>query len=79
MASWRPADPDRAGGLNTLTRFADTDWATPMGRQVDVDNERRKHGADAVGYSLTHGRHCACTPCREQDWDEPGLAQPATL
>lgn len=25
----RPADEDRAGGLNTLTRFADIDLATP--------------------------------------------------
>jgi hypothetical protein len=49
-------------------------WAIPMGSQVSVEAERRKHGADAVGYRPTHGRHCACMPCREQDWDEPGLA-----
>lgn len=29
-ASWRAADEDRAGGRNTLTRFADTDRCTPV-------------------------------------------------
>lgn len=28
----------------------------------------------ATGSRVTHGRHCSCTPCRAQDWSEPGLA-----
>lgn len=24
--------------------------------------------------SMRHGRHCRCTPCSQQDWNEPGLA-----
>ena len=24
--------------------------------------------------TITHGRHCACTPCSKQDWSEPELA-----
>lgn len=28
----------------------------------------------ATGSRVTHGRHCSCTPCRAQDWSDPGLA-----
>jgi len=29
---------------------------------------------DASSNRVTHGRHCSCTPCRAQDWNDPGLA-----
>lgn len=48
-ASTRPADEDRCGGRNTITRFADADLATPEpddGPDDDHSTGGATHGDD---------------------------------
>lgn len=53
---------------NRVVKYADGTVVDHATNNVLVDGE------DAIPNRVTHGRHCSCTPCRAQNWNDPGLA-----
>lgn len=68
MAGLEEAIEALVGAMERTGRWSESDARTDLRPVIDAaihlsGNER-----------VTHGRHCTCTPCRNEDWTQTRLA-----